>query len=202
MWRTPILAAPVLLYLAGWLALGRLSIPSNRSWHWTLLCFAVVASVAIAPLFPKIIESEQLLDVDQTLRDRWRLQQLPAIAPTAGLEGQPQVFYIFAPGTDRVSLRFSGPTHPFPADHLGHGLFRIQAEPKAGPVHILYGKQTAIRNLATAPATAHPRWFCMSPQRVWPPASAEKRTKCSGCAGAASHRSGCRLGISRQAARS
>lgn len=181
----PSLWAPAAAYGIAWLVVSaikavrpsalRVALPRPQAIA-IAACIAVPASAQVARLFDRMVEDERLEAIDHLTGARLRLEALPAIAPPLVAADRPQTFYVHAPGAREIAVRF-GPSAPaIAARGLGHGLFRLEYDPREhGPPDA--GEEGALRAtivadtstheramLAVAPL-AHPRWLAPSPDR-------------------------------------
>ena len=121
----------------------------------------------------EVLEKEGLRHVRTLVADRLRLEGRPAIHPAVVVSDQPQRLYVSAPGAGSVQLRLPGAQHPIEATALGHGVFRVEYDPKRdGPPAERSGPVTAAlvvdgrdvdRELDAVVHLAHPRWLASSP---------------------------------------
>jgi len=126
---------------------------------------------------PALATQEGLSGVWPGLRDRLRLEALPAIAPPLVSGAQAQTFYVHADASEGEQVRVQlGPrAKPLVAQALGAGLFRVDYDPrKDGPpsppngtlrATLWVGARATQRELHAATPLAHPRWFARSPNR-------------------------------------
>lgn len=118
--------------------------------------------------------NEGLLGAATRFRDRWRTQSMPSIAPPVLALDRPQTFFVATQGANKLSLSASG-VRPIQGEALGHGLFRIDYDPRRDGVPAEQGSHVAVRLDADGRASertldlvrplAHPRWFCLAPDR-------------------------------------
>jgi len=124
---------------------------------------------------PAIATQEGLSGLWPGLRDRLRLEALPAIAPAFVSGAEAQTFYVRADASEGEPVRLQlGPrAKPLVAEALGAGLFRVDYDPrKDGPPYppngtlsatVWVGERAARRELHAATPLAHPRWFARAP---------------------------------------
>jgi hypothetical protein len=121
----------------------------------------------------RIADREGLVGWTARLTDRLRLESTPSIAPPLISADRPQVFFIQAPGAQRVKVRFGAGVRELAAEALGAGLFRVQYDPRrdGAPVPsdgslvatIALDERRFERALRAVTPLVHPRWFCVSP---------------------------------------
>jgi hypothetical protein len=122
----------------------------------------------------ELVQNEGLLGAATRFRDRWRMQSSPSIAPPVFAVDRPQTFFVQTDGTTSLSLRAGG-VRPIKGDALGHGLFRLDYDPRRDGVPATKESSVSIalvadgrsheRILHLVRPLAHPRWFCVSPDR-------------------------------------
>jgi hypothetical protein len=117
---------------------------------------AILFSYWIIDRRDEILESEQLVDLDLVLADRWRLSDLPAIAPPIAHSDRPNLHFLYARGAARIE--------GVELVDLGHGLFRFELDPRRQPIPevlaIDLDGDRHERRLEVVRPTAHPRWIC------------------------------------------
>jgi hypothetical protein len=162
----PIFAGPVLAYLVVWSLFARRTLAwSRRSALAAMFASSIAFAMGVIGRWEQIVESEGLEDLPAVLADRWRLSDLPAIAPPTAHTDRPNVHYLYFPGAEEVSLRFDGSERNIPLADLGHGLYRASVDPRAhGPISgtllVTAGQQTHRRAISVVRPAAHPRWIC------------------------------------------
>jgi hypothetical protein len=124
---------------------------------------------------PALATNEGLSGLWPGLRDRLRLESLPAIAPALVSGAEAQTLYVHASASDGEQVRVQlGPrAKPIAADALGAGLFRFDYDPrKHGPLSppngalsatVWVGERATRRELRAVTPLAHPRWLVRSP---------------------------------------
>lgn len=124
---------------------------------------------------PELLTHEGLSGVWPGLRDRWRLETLPAIAPPLVSGAEAQTFYVHADADEhaRVRVRFGARAKVLEAQALGAGLFRVDYDPREhGPpsppngtlrASLWVGEREVERSMHAATPLAHPRWFARAP---------------------------------------
>lgn len=122
-----------------------------------------------------LVEAEGLLAPIEHLADRLALEADPAIAPPIVPGDRPLTYFVRASG-ERVRVRFTGDHDPVEAESLGHGVFRVDYDPRVhgAPPPDVHEVQVAIdvdgaislRTLAAETPLAHPRWARTSPDRT------------------------------------
>lgn len=122
----------------------------------------------------ELVQREGLLGAVTRFQDRLRAHASPSIAPPLLSIDRPQTWFIATDGAQTVTLRTSG-VDPLNAEALGHGLFRVDYDPRrdgvpstrAGKLRVdvnVDGRSSA-RTLELVRPLAHPRWFCVAPDR-------------------------------------
>ena len=89
-----------------WLAVGGLSLSALTERPWE-----------------KLLANENLAGLSARLEDKAALENPPLIFPRHLAQGTPQDFYLYAPGSERASLKLG--SENLPARALGQGLFRL-----------------------------------------------------------------------------
>jgi hypothetical protein len=139
-------------------------------------CIVVPWSAQVARLSDRLIEDEDLDAVDHLTGARLRLEATPAIAPPLVAADRPQTFYVHAPGAREVAVRFGPSATPIRARGLGHGVFRLEYDPREhGPPEagegdgvratIVVDTEAHERAMLAVAPLAHPRWLAPSPDR-------------------------------------
>jgi hypothetical protein len=121
-----------------------------------------------------LLQREGLLGAATRLQDRLRARSLPAIAPPLLATDRPQAWFVATDGAHAVTLLAEG-VQPLQADALGHGLFRVDYDPRRDGVPSARGErvqvtlksdgQTFDRALELVRPLPHPRWFCVASDR-------------------------------------
>ncbi|HET6332387.1 MAG TPA: hypothetical protein VFG30_04205 [Polyangiales bacterium] len=121
-----------------------------------------------------LVQREGLLGAVTRFQDRLRAHALPAIAPPLLAIDRPQTWFVATEDAHAVTL-FAGGVKPLEAEALGHGLFRIDYDPRRDGIPNALGTQleitlksdgrTSERTLELVRPLAHPRWFCIAPDR-------------------------------------
>lgn len=177
---------PSLLALLGayFAALLLLELPPGRrvadalSPAAVLLLSAALAAPGIAyglRAGDELLSREGLFGASARLADRARLQWLPAIAPGLLTGDRPQTLFVYAPGAPKLELSLGGRARNLAGEALGEGVFRVEYDPRkdgmppsAGgeaKVQVRVGQHTHERTLRAVTPLAHPRWFCVAPDR-------------------------------------
>jgi hypothetical protein len=124
---------------------------------------------------PALATNEGLSGLWPGLRDRLRVEALPAIAPplVSGAEAQTLYVHARASGGERVRVQLGPRSKPIAAEALGEGLFRVDYDPRRhGPLSpangalsatVWVGEQSTRRELRAVTPLAHPRWLARSP---------------------------------------
>lgn len=143
-------------------------------WQGILL----VAGLAAAPVARAIelsddfLETERLDAIGHQTEARRRLERTPSMFPPVLAADRPQTFYVHAPGAGEVAARIAG--DEVRARRLGHGLFRLEVEPRglslparsgALEVALIVDGEPHARELRFERRLAHPRWLRPSPDR-------------------------------------
>ena len=145
----------------------------------TTSCVAIVAAaVPIATLvsmLPQISKDEFLTRVVTLNRDRLRLEATPSITPHLVFTDHPQRFFIHALDAKQVELKWSARHASLAAESLGHGLFRLDYNPRNDTTDLVNGEKlncqlfvdgvTYTRTLKTVSRQPHPRWFSSVPKQ-------------------------------------
>jgi mono/diheme cytochrome c family protein len=128
------------------------------------------AIVALATAGERFLYGEGLHGIEANVRDRMRLERLPAIHPAVVFGDHPQRMYVLAPDAERVEVDLGTRGAPV-VDDLGGGLFRVTYDPRShGALPrqarieagiVVDGRRTT-RELATVSPAPHPRWLCRS----------------------------------------
>jgi hypothetical protein len=178
-WARPSLSWLLVAYLLAlliWQLFGR-SLEALRSRQLYVLA-GLLALPALSWAYharARIATQEGLFGASERFFDRLRLQSEPALAPPLLSTDRPQSFFVNAPGTRRLRVRFLATESPRDAQALGAGLFRIDYDPRAsakalheGPltVQLELDGQRIERSLQVVEPLPHPRWFCVSPSRT------------------------------------
>lgn len=184
-WPEPAFWALIAAYGIAWLVADRLTPANFASWRpaarpRALLILAGLAVIA-APLLALYRQGEELADAEgliglgDHLTDRLRLEALPAVAPPIVFADHPQRFYLYAPGARTADLRLDTDLPALAGEDLGHGLFRVDFDPRrdAVPAHqrarldaaIVVDGRTHARALGWLRPQPHPRWLASAPTR-------------------------------------
>lgn len=171
----------VLAYGIAW---GIANLAALRGWAPPRLSrgakMAIAALVAATPItvigarWDALITREGLLGLDVHLRDRLRLEAVPAIHPALVAADRPQTFLVYAPGGQRARVALAPGIAVLDAEPLGHGVFRVDYDPRqhgapaaSGPARarIEVDGVATERAVTTLVPLAHPRWLRASPDR-------------------------------------
>lgn len=141
---------------------------------------AIAAAIAAAPIAmlwgrrDAIAETEALVGLGTHLEDRLRLEGEPALHPGLVRSDRPQLFFVRASGAEQVRVTLAPGIAPIDAEALGHGVFRVDYDPRAHGAASARGEARAIVEVdgartelaveAISPL-AHPRWLRASPDR-------------------------------------
>jgi len=117
--------------------------------------------------------SEALSGAWPVLVDRLRLEREPAIAPPLLSRDRAQTFFVRAKGATGMRARLGEGTREVAAEALGHGVFRVEYDPRVhgapkqreGALDIEIDVDGTIthRQLTVVTPRAHPRWLARSP---------------------------------------
>jgi hypothetical protein len=173
---TLLLAYVLAVWIAGVLRFGEVLASMPRGARALLLAALLLpGGVALWRAGPALAANEGLSGLWPGLRDRLRLEALPAIAPPLVSGAQAQTFYVHADAGEgeRVRVQLGPRARVLEARALGSGLFRVDYDPRSdGPPSPLNGTLTATlwtgeraveRTLQAATPLAHPRWLARSP---------------------------------------
>ncbi len=151
---------------------------SLTPWHLALLALLMAApGVAFGyKARSQLAEREGLHGLTTQLNDRLRLESLPSIAPALVSSERPQTFFVHAPGAQHIQVRFGSQAQPVTGEAFGHGLFRVDYDPRRdglpdaqhGKVNITIhaDEREVVRELHASTPFAHPRWLALSPDRT------------------------------------
>ncbi len=174
------LAAYALAWLVVNLAKARdaalLSLPLSRAQAIALGCVVAIPTLAQAyRQAVRVIEEEALASADAIVEARVRLERTPSIAPPLVASDRPQTFYVHAPDAREVAVRFGARAARLRAIELGHGLFRVEYDPREHGLpdppdgelraRIEVDGDTAERSMLAVRPLPHPRWLAPSPDR-------------------------------------
>lgn len=124
-------------YLLAWLAV-ELALRTRWGPRITKMVRESRALLALTAAVPLLVlargagvlaEAEGLLELGPRLSDRLRLAPSVVLAPPLVAGDAPQTFFVRAEGADAVQVSFDG--EPILATDLGHGVFRVELEPRA-----------------------------------------------------------------------
>ncbi|MBN8611487.1 MAG: hypothetical protein J0L92_12920 [Deltaproteobacteria bacterium] len=143
-----------------------------RDHRAALVLLAIVPTLVLARRADVIAEGEGLFELGPRLEDRLRLASAIQIAPPLVTSDRPQSFFVRAEGARAVRVSFES-AEPIEATSLGHGVFRVELDPRAaGLTDRAPGTITATldvdaahhaRTLAFESPLAHPRRPQVSP---------------------------------------
>lgn len=169
-------------YALAWLLLGvaRALRPSlfelrlERSQGVLLVLALALPPVARATELARgFLEAERLDSIVHQTEARRRLERTPSIFPALVSADRPQTLYVHAPDAREVSLRVAG--GELAASALGHGVFRLELDPRAlslperaGTLEAALVTDGAVhaRELRFERRLPHPRWLRPSPDRT------------------------------------
>lgn len=124
----------------------------------------------------RMLEDAGLVGLSERVGDRVRLAREPAIAPALVSSAQPQTFFVHAPNAREVSLQLGAAVKPVVGERMGHGLFRLDYDPRVQGrpsladgvlgAQLLVDGVSHARDMRVVTPLVHPRWFCRSPSGV------------------------------------
>lgn len=169
----------LLAYGLAWLVLDiavarRLTLPVvSRTALWLGAALVVATPLfVLAARVGSLLETESLVGLDENVTDRLRLERAIAIHPALVASDRPQTFFVHAEAARRVRVTLAPGVRPVDAQALGHGLFRVDYDPRAHGAPRASGAadavidvdgSTAARTMHTVVPPAHPRWLRASP---------------------------------------
>lgn len=122
-----------------------------------------------------LLETEGLSAPIEHLEDRLALEADPAIAPPIVPGDRPLTYFVRASG-QHVRVRFAEGHPPVEAESLGHGVFRVDYDPRAHGAPDAHAHEARVvidvdglvteRTLAAVTPLPHPRWAHASPDRA------------------------------------
>jgi hypothetical protein len=139
------------------------------------LLIAVAPAMALASRFDAIAEHEGLHHPGPHLADRLRLERSPAMHPDLVTTDRPQRFFVRAEGASAVRVTLAPGVRAIEALAMGHGVFRVDYDPRREGVPDARGWTTALLEVDGTPheraveviaPLAHPRWLRASPDRT------------------------------------
>ena len=135
--RTSSFAGLLAAYGAAWVVV---SVASSKRWprpaltpRMRLPVIMLVLAVPLATLVGQwraLLEGESLVGLGTHLEDRLALEALPALHPALVSADQPQTFFVRADGARDVSVRLGPAIASLHAAPLGHGVFRVEYDPR------------------------------------------------------------------------
>lgn len=169
----------VVAYVVAVLGLSALGVPRRLAGLPRVLRLLLVM-VVLAPgaatayrLRGEIATGEALAGAWPVLKDRLRLERDPVITPPLLSTDRAQTYFVRADGGKRVQLRLPQPARPVEGEALGHGLFRLDYDPRvhgkppasegALMVAIEVDGSRSEREMLVVSPKAHPRWLVGSP---------------------------------------
>jgi hypothetical protein len=136
---------------------------------------ALLVALALGVLFPRLgdlRERESFQGLGEHLGDRLRLERAVALHPPLVVDARPQRFYVHAEGANTVRVTLAPGVRALAAASLGHGLFRVDYDPRAHGAPTRGGEVDAMlevdgathtRAVQVVRALAHPRALHASP---------------------------------------
>lgn len=173
------LGALVAAYGVAWLLLnylGRgLKVPTSSWWVWGLAGLALAGPLlALHRRGEDLGWEEGLRGLGQNLEHRLRLEKLPALAPGVVFTDHPQTFYLHAPKAQTASLELGSGVLSLAGLPLGHGLFRVDYDPRAHgspkteaatvEATLVVDGRGHRRPLRQVRWQCHPRWLASAPE--------------------------------------
>ncbi|UJR84047.1 Hypothetical protein I5071_61180 [Sandaracinus amylolyticus] len=175
-------AGLALSYVVAWgvvnaaLALG-IALPALDSKRLvvTVALIVIAPAIAIGSRMRALAEHEGLLGVEAHLADRLRLEQSPAIHPDLVRGDHPQRYFVRAEDAAAVRVTLAPGVRPIDAVSLGHGVFRVDYDPRAEGAPSTTGDVQARievdgdvheRAMEVIAPLAHPRWLRASADRT------------------------------------
>lgn len=182
----PALWALVAAYGVAWLGLNYAA-PKARAWRLPLprwgfvLVLAVVLGGVSATLIRErfaVLADAGLAGAEVAIRDRLWLEARPTLSPATVHADHPQSLYAHAPEAQQVHLRLGEGIRALVGTDLGHGLFRIDYDPRTDGVverwwsaagsatldaELEVDGRIHRRSLKLVAPAAHPRWLASSP---------------------------------------
>jgi hypothetical protein len=162
-----------LLLVSGAQALRIAFLPEKLTRLQGMLLFGVATAAPLALAWrerDRIRDAEGLRGIDRLVEDRIRLEHKPSIFPAVVGADQPQRFYVHAPGTREIAMRFANGGAWVTGTSLGQGVFRVEYDPRrdgapeqSGRITVSADGREVERKLVAAPATPHPRWLSSDP---------------------------------------
>lgn len=119
------------------------------------------------------LEHESFRGLGEHLADRLRLERAVAMHPPLVVDERPQRFYVRADDARAVRVTLAPGVDPLDAQPLGHGLFRVDYDPRAHGAPTRGGEVDAVleidgvthaRAVQVVRALAHPRTLRASPE--------------------------------------
>ncbi len=136
----------------------------RESLIWALLaglCFTTWSDID----FQKLLREENLDGISTRVLHKAALQDYPAIFPRVVVEGMPQDFYVYVPGSEELTLTIGSSTQE--THHMGHGLFKVRSsgnyanvKGETATVHLTTEHDTIQRELKFSKALPHPNITC------------------------------------------
>jgi hypothetical protein len=169
-----LLAAGALAWLVAELVVRRDAAPSRGDRMARRASFALVA-LAVAVLGARaeeLLDHESFHGLGEHLADRIRLERAVAMHPPLVVDARPQRFYVRADDARGVRVTLAPGVRPLDAQPLGHGLFRLDYDPRAHGAPMRGGSVDAVlevdgdahaRAVTVVRALAHPRVLHASP---------------------------------------
>ena len=147
------------------------------------LLIAAGPALTLASRLDAIAEHEELAGARFQLADRLRLERSPAIHPDLVSTDQPQRYFVRAEGASAVRVRLAPGVAAIDAVALGHGVFRVDYDPRREGAPEVRGASVATievdgaqhqRAIEVIAPLAHPRWLRPSPDRARACATSEE----------------------------
>jgi hypothetical protein len=180
--RAETFAALVLSYFVAWVVLNYAAVRgieppkmSRRATVGLALAIGIVPLSALAARWRALAENEALLGIEVHVADRLRLERSPQIHPPLVAGDRPQTFWVYADGAEHVRATLAPGIEAIDGEALGHGLFRVEYDPRAHGTPRASGEaeaeidvegSIARRALGVIVPHAHPRWLRASSDRT------------------------------------
>ncbi|AKF03492.1 hypothetical protein [Sandaracinus amylolyticus] len=175
-------AGIALSYVVAWvvvnaaLALG-IALPAldRRRMVVTVALVVIAPTVAVASRMRALAEHEGLIGIEASVGDRLRLERSPAIHPDLVRSDHPQRYFVRAGGASRVRITIAPGARAIDAVSLGHGVFRVDYDPRThgapsatGDVQARIEVDGAVheRAMEVIAPLAHPRWLRANADRT------------------------------------
>ncbi len=178
LWDTTSFAALLAAYALAWLAAewaSRRDRGTSRLASGAPVRGLALVALALAVLTGRaggLLDHESFRGFGEHLADRLRLERTVALHPPLVVDHRPQRFFVRAPGARAVRVTLAPGVRPLDAQPLGHGLFRVDYDPRAHGAPTRGGEVDAVlavdgdthaRPVTVVRALAHPCVLHASP---------------------------------------